>query len=76
MTDSPEISEGLRRELLLYLTATSAERARIIAELVDTNPGMGEILMDLEGDDDLRARFETELLRSGSEPTENPPSPS
>lgn len=59
-----EIPEPLRRDLLRYLLAASADRARIVAELVDRSPGMAQILMDLEADDDLRARFEMELLES------------
>jgi len=31
------------------------------------NPGIGELMADLEADDDLRARFEIELLAQGSE---------
>jgi hypothetical protein len=48
--------------LLRYLLSTSAERARIIGELTERNPDMAELLMELEADDDLRARFEIELL--------------
>jgi hypothetical protein len=44
------------------LLSTSAERAAIIGELAERNPGMAEIPVELETDDDLRARFETELL--------------
>lgn len=40
----------------------SPDRARLIAELLDPNPGMGDLLADLEADDDLRAKFEMELL--------------
>jgi hypothetical protein len=35
------------------------------------NPGIGELLADLEADDDLRARFEMELL-SGADAGESP----
>lgn len=59
-----EIPEPLRRDLLRYLLAASVDRARIVAELVDRSPGMAQILMDLEAADDLRARFEMELLES------------
>jgi hypothetical protein len=38
------------------------DRARIISELVVRNPGIGGLLVELEADDDLRARFEMELL--------------
>ncbi len=42
--------------------ATSAERGSVIGELTERNPGMADVLMELEADDDLRARFEMELL--------------
>jgi hypothetical protein len=42
----------------------SPDRARIIGELTDRNPGIAELLMDLEADDDLRTRLEIELLAS------------
>jgi len=58
------LSPALRDDLPRYLWATSAERARIIAELRERrNVGMMSLLMDLEADDDLRARFEIALLR-------------
>ena len=62
-----EIPEPLRKDLLRYLLSTSAERAKIIGQLTERNPGMAEILVELEADDDLRARFEMELLNR-SEP--------
>ena len=31
-------------------------------ELIARNPGIGELLADLEADDNLRARFEMKLL--------------
>jgi hypothetical protein len=62
-----EIRGPLRRDLLRYLLATSANRAAINGELTHRNPGTAEILMELETDDDLRARFEMELLNR-SEP--------
>jgi hypothetical protein len=43
---------------LEYLLGTSSERAAIIAQLSDRNPGMADLLMDLEADDELRARLE------------------
>ena len=58
-----EIPEPLRRDLLRYLGGTSEERARLIGELTWRNPAMADLLADLEADDDLRARFEIELLR-------------
>ena len=62
--EASQLSEQLRRELLRYLSATSEERAHLIGELTDRNPGMADLLLDLETDDDLRTRFEIELLRS------------
>ena len=58
------LPESLLRDLLRYLAATSEERARLIGELVARNPGMADLLTDLEADDDLRARFEIELIRA------------
>jgi len=62
--EASQLSEQLRRELLRYLSATSEERARLIGELTERNPGIADLLLDLEADDDLRIRFEIELLRS------------
>jgi hypothetical protein len=59
-----DLSEPLRHDLLRYLAATSRERARLIGELASRNPGVADLLIDLEKDDDLRSRFEMELLRS------------
>ena len=58
-----DISPGLRDELLAYLMAASADRARIIGELTTRNPGMADLFTDLEADDELRARFEMDLRR-------------
>jgi hypothetical protein len=58
-----DLTPDLRRDLLRYLAATSGERARLIGELVERNPGTAEVLMELEADGALRARFEIELLR-------------
>jgi hypothetical protein len=41
---------------------SSPDRARIVAELLRRNPGMGDLLAELEADDDLRAQFEMELI--------------
>jgi hypothetical protein len=65
--EASQLSEQLRRELLRYLSATSEERARLIGELTERNPGMADLLLDLEADGDLRTRFEIELLRSVDE---------
>jgi len=65
--DASRIPPELRRDLLRYLAATSEERARLIGELIERNPGMSSLLIDLEVDDDLRARFEIEMLRGARE---------
>ena len=44
------------------MLCTSPDRARLIAELIERNPGIADLLMDLEADDDLRAGLEIELL--------------
>jgi hypothetical protein len=62
--EASQLSEQLRRELVRYLSATSEERARLIGELTERNPGMAGLLVDLEADDTLRDRFELDLLRS------------
>lgn len=62
--EASQLPERLRRELLAYLSATSEERARLVGELIQRNPGMADLLADLEVDDTLRDRFELELLRS------------
>jgi hypothetical protein len=63
MIDEFNIGPVLRSDLLRYLAARSEERARLIGELVERNPGMADLLADLETEDGLRARFEIELLR-------------
>jgi hypothetical protein len=57
------IPPALRDAIITYLLCTSPDRARIIGELVTRNPGMAELLMDLEADDDLRAKTEATLLQ-------------
>ena len=61
-----DISPGLRDDLLAYLLCTSPDRARLVAEMTARNPGIADLLMDLEADDDLRARLEIELLSGAS----------
>jgi hypothetical protein len=61
--DAQRVPPDLRRDLLRYLAATSGERARLIRELVTRNPGMADLLIELESDEALRVRFEVELLR-------------
>ena len=60
------ISPALRDDLLACLFCTSPDRARLIAELIERNPGIADLLMDLETDDDLRAKLEIELLSGAS----------
>ena len=66
-----DISPALRDDLLAYLLSTSPDRARLIAELTARNPGIADLLMDLESDDNLRAKLEMELL-SGAGDSEQP----
>jgi len=61
-----DILPALRDDLLAYLLCTSSDRARLIAEMTARNPGVADLLMDLEGDDDLRAKLEIELLNNGA----------
>lgn len=61
---SRPISRPMRRDLLRYLQASSSERAKLLGKLFERNPGMAKVLADLESDDDLRVRFEVELLKS------------
>jgi hypothetical protein len=60
------LPEGIRRELLRVLFSTSQERARVIARLFAhaQTRALADLLADLEGDEDLRARVEIELLHS------------
>jgi hypothetical protein len=58
---SETIPPALRDDLLPTF-CTSPGRALMIAELMARNLGIGDLLADLEADDDLRARFELELL--------------
>ena len=50
-------------DLLAYLMCTSPDRARLIAELTARNPGVADLLMDVEADDDMRAKLEIAPLR-------------
>jgi hypothetical protein len=54
----------LRRDLLRYLGATSEDRAHLIEELTRRNPGIADLLADLESDVDRRTRFEVAHLGS------------
>ena len=62
--DPSAIPEETRQQLLDYLMSTSAERARMIAELERMKRGAADLLAELEADYDLRTRFEIELLKS------------
>lgn len=54
---SMDIPRALRDDLLTYLFCTSPDGLAFIADLLVRNPGM---LIDLEADDELRAKFEIE----------------
>ena len=60
-------SSAFRDDLLAYLLCTSPDRARLIADLIARNPGITNLLMDLEGDDELRAKLEIELLSGAND---------
>jgi len=53
---SETIPDALRDDLITYLFCSSPNRSHMVAELLVRNPGPGELLADLEGDDDLRTR--------------------
>ena len=53
-----DISPALRDDLLARLLCPSPDRARLIAGMTARNPGIADLLMDLEADDDLRAKLE------------------
>ena len=58
-----DISGPPRRPARILVVHLTPDRARLIAELTARNPGIAELLMDLESDDDVRAKLEIELLR-------------
>jgi hypothetical protein len=64
MAPVDDIPPALRDDLIAYLLCDSPDRARIISELLVRNPGMGDLLAELESDDELRTRFELALLRT------------
>jgi hypothetical protein len=66
-----DIPPGLRDDLIAYLLCDSPDRARLISELTTRNPGMADLLMDLETDDELRARLEVRLLQPAPSKAEN-----
>ena len=49
------------------MLCTSPDRARLIADLIARNPGITYLLMDLEADDELRAKLEIELLSGAND---------
>ena len=53
----------LRTELRGYLAATAEERAQVIHRIFPLNEALGDILIDLEANDDLRTQFELQLLQ-------------
>ena len=65
-----QLSEQLRRELLAYVSATSEERARLIGELTQRNPGMADLLADREADDTLRDRSSSTSTKRQGLPSE------
>jgi hypothetical protein len=54
--------------LLAHLSKTSAERARAIRKVYAVSPSLGDLLIDLEVDDDIRTRFEVALLERREDP--------
>ncbi len=54
--------------LLDHLRKTSAERAGAIRKVYAVSMSLGDLLIDLEVDEDLRARFEVALLESRQDP--------
>jgi hypothetical protein len=64
MPPPEDIPPALRDDLIAYLLCDSPDRARL-SELLVRNPGMGDLLALLEGDDEMRAKLEIALLRSG-----------
>jgi hypothetical protein len=61
------LSPELRTELLGYLAATSEERAQVIHRIFPLNKALGEILIDLEANEDLRMLFHLQLLEGAQE---------
>jgi hypothetical protein len=62
-----EIPEGLRRELLLVLSVSDEERARIIGDLwARGRTTLADTLMDLQDDDILRLQLARLLRDAGS----------
>ncbi len=53
----------LRTELRGYFAATAEERAQVIHRIFPLNEALGDILIDLEADDQLRTQFELHLLQ-------------
>jgi hypothetical protein len=69
--EGPRLSPEVRDALLRYLAATSKERARVIGELAVRNPGMADVLIDLEADYDLRTQLEIALLHADGDKSPN-----
>jgi hypothetical protein len=67
MMTAVDILPELRDDLLRYLFATSADRVRMIGVLMWRNRRMADLLIVLESDDELRTRFEMELLSRGGD---------
>jgi len=58
-----QIPLALRDDLLTYLFCTSPDRARVIADLFLRDPGIGDLLADLEADDDPRHGWRSSCWR-------------
>ncbi len=50
-------------ELRGYFAATSEERAQVIHRVFPLNEALGDILIDLEANEELRTQFELQLLQ-------------
>ena len=64
MSDMNDIPESRRSDLLRYAQASSAERARLLEDLLEKNPGMAGIVAELEAYEELHWRFEVALALS------------
>lgn len=64
MTETNDIPGSRRRDLLRYSQASSAERARLLEDLFERNPGVADIVADLEAYEELRWRYEVALALS------------
>ena len=63
---SGDLPSALRDDLIALLLCDSADTCSADRRLAPTEPGNGHLMADLEVDDDLRARFDMELLRTST----------